>query len=473
MADVVVVGGGTSGFAAAIAAARAGAEVALLEQTSYLGGTMTGGLVPGMVSLRHQPWRNQETLVGMETSYQGDQVVYGIAQEFIDRLIRVGGAYGREGHATIRVLFDPEIAKCVLDQMVREAGVKTLFQTKVTDVISTSERITGLHLNYGTDMPCKVVIDCTGDGNIAYMSGAEYVQGESGDASYVQPISLYFLIGGVDLTKTIKYAVGPDEDLGDEYKSRLSELFQAGMPFTIPSFPRLRERAAQRGEYPIPYGSTTLNPRAHSNITRPIFRSGRVLYHTTMHNVDMAYRVDGTNIRDLSEAISSMRAYALEMADFYRKYVPGYEQSYLLQVADSVGIRETRRIVGEYILTGENVINADKFEDSIGYCGATIDVHDVNGGAEKTRMNAIREGRLYQIPYRILVPARVDGLLVAGRCVSADRLACGSIRQQAGCMVTGQAAGAAAALASKHGVAPRAIDIGELQSLLRTQGVEI
>jgi hypothetical protein len=474
MADVAVVGGGTSGFAAAIAAARAGAKVTLLEQTSYLGGTMTGGLVPGMVSLRHQPWRDQETLVGMETSYQGDQVVFGIAQEFIDRLIRAKGAYGEEGKATIRVLFDPEIAKAVLDEMVREAGVEMLHNTKVTSVLRNGDnRVAGVRHGFGEDLPADIVVDASGDGHVAFLAGAEYQQGENGDATYVQPISLYFLIGGVDLRRTVDYATGPDEDLTDGYKKRLRELFDAGMPFTVPSLPRLREKAMTNGDYPVPYGSTTLNPRAHSNIMRPIFRSGQVIYNTTMHNVDMAYRVDGTNIRDLSEAMGSMRNYAVHMAEFHKKYVPGYEQSYLLQVSDNVGVRETRRIVGEYMLTGDNVLNADEFADTIGYCGATIDVHDVNGGKEKTRMNAIKHGRLYQIPYRILVPVEVDGLLVAGRCVSADRMACGSIRQQAGCMVTGQAAGAAAALAAKQKIQPRNVNVGELQSLLRAQGAQV
>ena len=193
-------------------------------------------------------------------------------------------------------------------------------------------------------------------------------------------------------------------------------------------------------------------------------------YDLTMHNVDMAYRVDATDGRQLSDAIGSMRDFTVRMAQFFRRFVPGFERAYLLQIADAVGVRETRRIVGDYMLTGDDVLNARRFDDRIGYCGATIDVHSV-AGAEKTRMNAIREGRAYQIPYRILLPRGLDGLLVAGRCVSADRVACGSIRQQAGCIVTGQAAGAAAGLASRLGVPPRDVGACELQQELRKQGV--
>jgi ribulose 1,5-bisphosphate synthetase/thiazole synthase len=476
MADVVVVGGGTAGFAAAIAAARAGARVKLLEQSSYLGGTMTGGLVPGMVSLRHQPWRDQETLVGMETSYEGEQVVQGVAQELIDRLIDAGGAHGEKGKATIRVMFDPEIAKNVIDQMVREAGVETRYYTKVTDILrengAASGAVTGVRANYGEELKADVVIDASGDGHVAWLAGARYEQGANGDVTYVQPITLYFLMGGVDLAKTIDYACSGREDFSEGYLRRLKELFAAGKPLTIPGFPRLREAAGQAGDYPSAFGSTTLNPRAHNNILRPIYRNGQTIFDTTMHNVDMAYRVDATDAKSFSDSIGSMRDFTLKMGEFYRKYVPGYENSYILQIADSVGVRETRRVVGEYMLTGEDVLEARSFADTIGYCGATVDVHNVNG-SDKTHMASIRGGRLYQIPYRILVPESVDGLLVAGRCVSADRIACGSIRQQAGCMVTGQAAGVAAALAAKAGAKPRHVPVGAIQETLKQQGAQI
>ncbi|MCM0018664.1 MAG: FAD-dependent oxidoreductase [Tagaea sp.] len=472
MSNVVVVGGGTSGFAAAIAAARARAKVKLLEQGSYLGGTMTGGLVPGIVSLRHQPWRDQETLVEMETSYAGDQVVQGVAQEMIDNLIRAGGAHGEPGKATIRVMFDPEIAKNVLDRMVRDAGVEILYQTKVTGVTRANGAIDGVRVNFGEELPADVTIDATGDGHVAHLAGARYEQGEGGDKTYVQPITMYFLMGGVDLAKTIEYASSGREEFSPGYLAKLKSLYAKGLPLTIPGFPRLREAAAQNGDYPSAFGSTTLNPRAHNNILRPIFRNGRTLYDTTMHNVDMAYKVDATDIRSLSEAIGSMRDFTLRMGDFYRKYVPGYENAFVLQIADSVGVRETRRIVGEYMLTGQDVLEARSFDDSIGYCGATVDIHNVDG-SKATHMSAIRGGRLYQIPYRILVPESVDGLLVAGRCVSADRVACGSIRQQAGCIVTGQAAGVAAALAAGDGVEPRKLPVAKLQAALRGQGAQI
>jgi hypothetical protein len=194
-------------------------------------------------------------------------------------------------------------------------------------------------------------------------------------------------------------------------------------------------------------------------------------YNVTAHNVDMAYRVDATDVVQLSEAVSSMRGMAVQLAEYYRKYVPGFSNSYLLQVAEQAGVRESRRIMGDYILSGEEALAGKRFEDTIGYCGATVDVHNEEGGKKKTDMRAIEKGGAYQVPYRILLPLGLEGLLTAGRCVSADRFACGSIRQQAGCLVTGQAAGTAAALAVKRGIRPRELNIEELQNRLRSDDV--
>jgi hypothetical protein len=469
MANVVVVGGGTSGFAAAISAARGGANVTLLEQTSYLGGTMTGGLVPGIVSMRHQPWRDEETLVRLETSYEGDQVVRGVAQELVDRLVLEGGTFGHEGESPVRVMFDPELAKWVIDKMVREAGVKVLYYAKVIGVQREGARVTGIQYNYNESLNADVLIDATGDGHVAHLAGGSYEQGEGGDSTFVQPITMYFLLGGVDLQRTVDYIASNPDDFSVGYIAKLKELYAAGKPCTFIALPKLREEAMKNGDYPIPFGSTTVNPRAHLSIFRPAYRGGSMRFDLTMHNVDMAYRVDATDLSQLSAAISSMRDFTVRTARFFKKYVPGFENSYLFQIADSVGVRETRRIVGDYTLTGENVLNADKFDDSIGYCGATVDIHNVDG-KDKTKMAAIRGGRLYQIPYRILLPKGIEGLLVAGRCVSADRIACGSIRQQAGCIVTGQAAGVAASIAAKLKITPRAVPINEIQTALRSQG---
>ena len=231
----------------------------------------------------------------------------------------------------------------------------------------------------------------------------------------------------------------------------------------------MRDRAVAKGEYPRAFGSDSVKASAHLSIFRPIWRNGRMRYDVTAHNCDMAYKVDATDHVQLSEALSAMRAMAARMAQYYRTYVPGFEEAYLLQVAEQVGIRESRRIMGDYVLSGQEALEGRHFEDTIGYCGATVDVHSVEG-EETTYMRAIDRGGAYQVPYRILLPLGIEGLLTAGRCVSADRIAIGSIRQQAGCLVTGEGAGTAAALAVQRGVTPRNVDIGELQDLLRKGG---
>jgi hypothetical protein len=398
-------------------------------------------------------------------------VVKGIAQEFVDRMIEANGSFGHRGESPVRVLFDPEVAKWVIERMVKDAGVDVLYYSKVVGVLKNGTTICGVRVNYGEEIRAQVVIDATGDGNVAYLAGAKYEQGEGGIPTMVQPISLYFLMGGVQIDKTIEYIKSATQDFTPEYIKKIDQLRRECKPLSLIGFPSLREEALRNGDYPIPYGTTPKDFRKHLSLARVVFRGGKVRYDITMHNVDMAYRVDPTDLAHLSEAIIAMRDFTFRMGQFFKKYVPGFEDAYVLQTADLVGVRESRRIIGDYILTGEDVLEGRQFADSVGYCGATVDIHNVEGGKEKTHMQAIKEGRAYQVPYRILLPGGIDGLLIAGRCVSADRVACGSIRQQAGCLVTGQAAGVAAALAAKRNTSPRKIEAEELQRALRDQDV--
>jgi len=467
--DVLVAGGGTSGFAAAIAAARNGARTLIVERSAGLGGTMTGGLVPGLVSLRHQPWRDQSTLAALESSYEGNQVVRGIAQEYVDRLVAAGAAFGKTGEAPVRVMFDQEVAKTVIDEMVREAGAQILFHSEVCEVEKHGSTVTSARLNWGETVEARVFVDATGDGDVAYLAGAEYALGEPDDSRHLQPISFYFLMGGVDMDKTVAGLEEYAEDYTAGYVETVRRLYGEGKPITVIGFPRMRDRAVENGEYPRAYGSESVKASAHLSIFRPIYRNGKMRYDVTAHNCDMAYKVDATDYVQLSDALSAMRAMAARMAEYYRKYVPGFEDAYLLQVAEQVGIRESRRIMGDHILSGKEALEGRHFEDTVGYCGATVDVHSVQG-EEATYMRSIDKGGAYQVPYRILLPLGVEGLLTSGRCVSADRIAIGSIRQQAGCLVTGQAAGTAAALAVERGTTPRKVPVADLQSRLARDG---
>jgi hypothetical protein len=469
--DIVVVGGGTSGFAAAIAAARNGADVCLVERLSSLGGQMTNGLVPGMNSTRHQPWRaGPLSIASLESNFEGPQYIRGITQELIDRLVKMDGAYARIGESPVRLNFDHETAKWIIDDMVRESGATILYQSEVVEVKKSGNAVAAVTLNNGSSIEAQVFIDTTGDATVAYLAGAEYEQGRNGIPAHVQAISLYFLLGDVDINEMVAGMDAYPDDFPQDYRDTIKELWSEKKPISIVGFPSLLKKAIENGDYPVPYGAEKASYKGFAGIIRPIFRNGRIR-NVTMHNVDMAYRVDPTDPDELSKAISAMGKFVVKLCACFRKYVPGYRDAYLVTTANHIGVRESRRIVGEYSLTVDEVLQGKEFPDAIGWCGHAVDVHDVDFGEEKTDMREIGGSGAYQIPYRILVPRSVDGLLVAGRCASSDRIANGTLRGQPPCMLMGQAAGTAAAISTKARVAPRNVNIAELQRQLKADGV--
>lgn len=474
--DVVVVGGGTSGWVAAVAAARNGADVLIVEEGTCLGGTMTAGLVLGLCSLRHQGVKTNKKFSMQEISYLDEQVIYGIAQEYVDRLITEGAAYGTQGKATVRVLFDPEMAKWVIDKLVMGAGVDVLFCSKACQPIMKNDRIIGVKVKNGlglVDIKAKVVIDCTGDGDVAVAAGAKYKIGRPDD-NLTQPVSIYFLIGGVNIDRTLEIMKANSENYGSDYVEALLETKKKGLPLTLLGFQKQMEQALANGDFPMPYGcDKSLNPKTHFGIARPIYKNGKIRYDITSHNIDMAYRVNAADTIQLSKATIAMRDFVVKMAAFYKKYIPGYEESYLLQTASMLGVRESRRIMGDYVLQMTDVVEGKTFADAVGRCGSVMDIHDIDGGEKPIKLAEVGGQGWYHVPYSILLPKNVEGMLIAGRCVSSDHIANGSIRQQGGCMVTGQAAGTAAALAARAGVNPRGINVEELKQELVGQGVLI
>lgn len=471
--DVLVAGGGTAGFLAAIAAARNGAKVLLIEPESYLGGTSTGALVRVLWSLRHAPVSNLPDMVLRPTLYPGEQLILGLAQEYLDRLIEAHAAWGKPGSATIIALFDPELAKWVMEQMVTEAGVEVWLYSSVVDVVKSDSRVLGAVIGNSLgkiEVEAKVTIDATGDGWVAAYAGADFEQGRSGDG-LCAALSLFFTINGVKIDSVLEYLAQNADEFGREYVNRSLQARKEGRPLTFYHFrSKLREAL---GDYPIPYRADRVNPDTHHLQFAPIFKNEKIRYDVAAFNVDMAYRVDATNPLELSKAMIAMRDFAVKMAAFYRKYIPGFEESYLDQTAPKAGIRETRRIIGDYILTGEDIQTGKTFTDAVGRCGTQVDLHDEDGGKESIKVIEVGGAGWYHIPYRILLPRGIDNLLIAGRCVSSDRLANASIRSQGGCMAMGQAAGTAAAMAVKQRLTPRAIKVGELQKILASQGVII
>lgn len=470
--DVLVIGGGTAGFVAAIAAARNGARVILVEQRDHLGGTHSGGMVMMIRSMRHMkaPQGANEKMVmraSYESSYDDQQVVFSIAQEYLDRMIDVKSAWGTKGQATARQIFDPEIAKWVIEQMVVEAGVDVWFYSQATDVLLSDNSVNGLvieNLQERIEISAKVTIDTTGDGDVCAAAGASFEKGDP-EHGHCQPLTLYFALGGINLERTLNYITDNADEFGKGYVSTILRLKEEGKPITFFPFKLKVKEALKNNDYPIPYGLDSVNPEILHDPVRPMFRNGKFRYDITLHNMDMAFNVDATNRKELTKATIAMREIAVKMAAFYRKYIPGYEDCYLVHTAQVVGIRDSRRITCDYTVTKDDVISGRAFEDAIGRYGSVIDVHDKNG----IHLKEVGGKGWFHIPYRALLPHGLNNLLVAGRCISADYNAQGATRSQAACMITGQATGTAASIAVKAGVSPRDINVEELQRILALQ----
>lgn len=435
--DVVVVGGGSAGTAAAAAAARNGASTVLVERYGFLGGTSTAGMVGPFM-----------------TSYTADgkrQLVAGLFQEVIDRMVAMGGAvdpslteagsawssFIKLGHANVTP-FHVESLKMATLELVCDAGAHIRFHTSFVDVVMRGEQITDIVIldkgGLGLLRP-KVVIDTSGDGDIAAKAGAPFEIGRRHDGK-MMPVTLFLTVGNVD-----------DEKV--EAWMREHEVLHPGERL----FECIVNQARSRGEWTL--------EREFLNLYRdPLPGQWRV-------NTTRVQNIDGTNPEDLSRAEIESRRQAWDLIRFFRSHCPGLENAQLVATASQVGVRETRHILGDYVLNGKDVLEGRRFDDAIAQCSYPIDIHDPQG--PRGRLEGIRSDH-YEIPYRCLLPRRVDNLLVAGRPISADHEGAASARVIPPCYATGQAAGTAAALSIKQGVRPRELEIDLLRKTLREQG---
>ncbi len=472
--DVVVAGGGLAGVGAALAAARNGASVLLVERTQCVGGLATGGLVARLHTLRHHVDIRGKNAY-QETGYQAEQVVRGITQEMADRLIDIGGAIGRKGESSSVVLFDPELMMVTLEEMLAEAGVEIWYNSQVTDADLQGNLLKSMAVDNKSGhclVDAGVFIDATGDGDLAYFAGAEFELGRPQDGR-TMPMSLVFILGNVDLRKMIDHLKEHREEYTKGDIDKWDELYRAGKPISLRGWRGSMAKAYEAGDFTLALGAQNPYPLL---LMSSIVRWGKVAADELMCISDMAYGVNAVDNDQLTRAILSTRARAYMLTRFLRKYVPGFENANLLQTASQIGIRETRRIMGEYVITQDDIAEGRFFEDAIGRGGRALNVHSEVGGKEDGYPGGglwIEPKKPYYVPYRALVPRTIDGLLVAGRCVSVDHIALGSLRGEPLCIVTGEAAGTAAALAVGAGVQPRNIDIGQLQKTLTKQNVDI
>ena len=416
--DVLVCGGGPAGFCAAVAAARAGARALLIEQMNCLGGIATAG---GHNHLcLYTSWGTDELVVG------------GVPYEMARRVVDMG--YGVMGRGNID--FELPGMKLALEQMASEAGVRLLYHTMFADAIVADGRIAGACIQNKTGRQAVLarrVVDATGDADVAASAGAPYEVGRPSDGA-CQPGTLMFTVGGVDWQRTCEFRKG-DSNLEHVWK------------------------AAQDAGDMEPFQSRIMG--WWWTPTRP---------DQVGVNFTHLVGVDCTSAASITAATIEGRRQAFHMIPVFRKYVPGMEGCYLISTAALLGTRESRRIVGDVVLTDEDILRRRKWDDSICYGSFFIDVHNCTGPGMDTETYRPEKGFRYQIPYRCTLPSEVDNLLVAGRCISVTHRALGSTRVMPQCGALGEAAGAAAALSIHADCTPRDLDAGALQSHLRAAG---
>ncbi len=393
--DLIVGGGGLTGIAAVLAAKREGVkDVLLIERYGFLGGMATSGLVNPFMPF----WKK-----GMDRNKE-NQLVFGIFQEILDRLDELNGAR----QESIRI-FDPEIMKIVLNRMIRESGVDLLLHTYIEGLNKHGETLKKIKVvnKSGTyTIDADYFIDATGDADIAFMAGVPCEKGRKKDG-FSQPMTMNFRLANVDKTKIPGYE----------------------------KINRLYKEAVQKGEIN--------NPR--ENVLKFNTMRDDVIHFNTTRII----KKDATDAVELTEAEVEVREQVWEMFQFLKNKIAGFENSYLQTTAPQIGIRESRRIVGQYILTQEDVVEGRKFADSIAFCSYNIDIHNPSGTG--TEFAHLQEGDYYGISYRCLQPRYVDNLLVAGRPISSTHEAHASLRIMPTCTALGEAAGTAAAMSLKDG----------------------
>ena len=423
--DVLVVGSGSAGSTAAIAAARAGARTMLLERYGFLGGTSTLVL---------------DTFYGFYTPGSKPlKVVGGIPDDVVAGLKKFSACFERPNTygAGTGVTYHPDYLKVVWEQLARDAGVRVLLHAWVQDVETSGDRVTGVLVATKMGLrriDAKIVVDASGDADVCYHAGVPFEL--AGERDPAQTLTTTFRMCNVDAAK--RKAVP---------KAKFHELMAS---------------AAESGRYDLPRKEGSDHPMPVPGMTSTIMT--RLQSFETRDGVV----VNATDPELLSRAEMDGRRQALEYVRFLHDRVPGYEEAHLAGFGVQIGIRETRRVHGEARLTREDVLSARQFDDQIGLCGAPIEDH--HGGAD-TKWQYLPDGQCVGIPYRTLLPQKMTNLLVAGRCFSATHDAHASVRSMAQCMAMGQAAGTAAAIAHARGTSPKEIPVSELRDRLRKSGV--
>ncbi len=415
--DIIVAGGGFAGASAAIAAAREGRRVLLIEKYNCLGGAAAFDLVnPFMPYWTHDAQSGERI-----------DLSQGLFSEIRRRMDAAGGLRKNENS-----VFNEEILKYVLNRMALESGVELLFQAYITGAERKGARIEAVHVS-GVSGPkvftAACFVDATGDANLAYLAGCPFRKGRESDG-LCQPMTLCFRLGSIK-TKSRADLIGRVNKLYKQFRA---------------------EGKIKNPREDVLVFNTVCDDIYHFNTTRVIKR-------------------DPTDMFDVTQAEIEAREQIFEMVSFLRENFEEFSESVLLSTGMQIGVRESRMIDGEYTLTQDDLLACARFEDSIAVCNYDIDIHNPDGSGTSHYFFPV--GSYYSIPYRCLVPKGVVNLWAAGRCISVTHEAQASVRIMPTCCNLGEAAGTAAALAAADGVDSGSLDIRRLQARLRAKGAKI
>jgi hypothetical protein len=459
--DVVVAGGGPAGFSAAVSAARAGAKVTLVESRTFLGGVATQAMMAALVGAR-----------GAD----------GISRELIDEMTKLGGApsFTEDRKRVDTIPFDPEIFKQAALEMVINAGVKLLFYTNVCGPIVINGECKGIIVENKAGRSAilaKQTIDCTGDADLAYRAGVPCNVGRPGD-NKTRPLTLIFRLGNIEVSKMVDYVEKNPEEVQPHYRGATPLTFNGSEKVLprISGFYKLVEEAKANGDL---YDEIYYFRLENLQIDR------KIAYCNTVR----VYYLNGTNPEDLTKAEIEARRKIQKIYAFARKYIPGCENSFIIDLSSSLGVRETRRIVGEYQVTDEDAYGNKMFDDAFMTSNGRLvtrprppelDVHmpDPIEGSEKDWLERYPEKvpyepHTYQLPFRCLIPKDMKNMLVAGRSISVSHMIDQHTRNMIPCMRFGQVAGTGAALSALNNVSPKDMDFSLVRKELIHQGLHL
>ena len=408
--DVLVCGSGPAGIAAALASARSGADTMIIESQGDLGGISTTGLMSHWTGRAYSP-------IYLEILQKSAERNEGAFKDNIVNMI------------------DPEKLKTLYLDLLCEAEAKILLYTFASDVVVENNTVRGVVIENKTGrslIRAKIVIDATGDGDIAYKAGAQYIKGRETDGK-MQPCTIMFKVGGVDYDRSV---------------------FPGSFETLVPT---------DKGELQALGKEIIGHPAGHV-----------LLYKSTLPgvvtcNMTNCIDIDGTKAEDLTKATVICRRQIERIVKFLREYVPGYENCYCISSASLMGIRETRHFKGVYTLTENDILEARQFDDWIVRdAHFNFDIHNIEGaGLDKDGVqHKFTQQKGYTIPYRCLVPEKIDGLLLAGRCISGTHKAHSNYRVMPICVGIGEGAGYAASIAVKKSILPRNVNVKEIQQYI-------